>query len=139
METSQSTDLNEEDGQWTMVNGRRRKKKQKRSNSSISSVDSVASSPDLKHKPEGNVFDSLPETPSSASLRETTDIIASAHDSLADDSVVAERKILKARKMAAGVDQALLQAIGDIVDQKLEEKLDLKKQLKPSKPLLLHH
>ena len=113
-----------------MVNGRRRKKKQKRSISSVSSAESVdvVSSPELKHKPEGNPFDSLPETPISVSFRETTGIIAEAHDSLVEGSATAERKILKARKMSAGVDQALLQAIGDIVDQKLEEKLDQKLQ-----------
>ncbi len=110
-----------EDGQWTMVEGRRRRKRQKKSNSSISSEDSVVSTPELKHK--GNPFDSLSETPASASLGETADIIAQANSSLAEDS---GRKILKARKMTTGVDQALLQAIGDIVDQKLEEKLDLK-------------
>ncbi len=70
---------------------------------------------ELKHKPAGSHFECLPETPVSASFGETAEIIAQALD-----------EILKAKKICITVDQDLLQAIGNIVDQKLEEKLNAK-------------
>ena len=110
-----------------MVNGRRRRKRQKRNNSSTStgsSADSLGSSPELRHRPEDNPFDSLSETPASVSLGETAAIIAEANESLAEVDGIVERKILTATRMSAtGVDQALLQAISEVVDKKLEEKL----------------
>ena len=107
-----------------MVNGRRRKKRKKKSTGSTSSADSDISSPDLVHKPEGNAFVTLLETPASVSLGETANIIAEANDSLLNEGL-SQRKIAKARKMP-GVDQELLKAISDVVDQKLEEKLEQK-------------
>ncbi len=103
-----------------MVNGRRRKKRKKKSTGS-SSAESDILSPDLVHKSEGSDVERMLETPSSVSLAETASVIAEANNSLFNEDI-AQRKTLKARKMA-GVDQDLLKAISDIVEQKLTDKL----------------